>query len=701
MATEIERLIVRLEATQAKFDRQMGQAAQSANRAAYRIENRFKAMNGSIAASFSKIGSFAILGTLGNGFMRLAEQGTRLQNALRVAGLEGSALTKVYDGLFAAAQRNGTSLEGLVQLYSRVALVQRELGISQEQLVGFTDKVALALRVAGTDAQAASGALLQLSQALGSGVVRAEEFNSILEGAPTIAQAAAAGLKEAGGSVAKLRTLVIEGKVSSEAFFRAFEAGAVTLEAKAAKSTMTLSQEIVRLGNNLLKASTDIDEASGANALMVRMIGLAADAVANFDASSFVSEIGDIIDWASKAHGSLAAFGESLRAYGARIGAALGTDKIGPALDRYGQVLNGFADTSSGGTKSHSTYRRDRLDVTYAEPSPDRFGEPAAKPSTVSLADFKVPSSGRGSRGSKKENDYVQETRTIQERVSALQAEAQALSGINPLAAVYQMQINKARIARELLAAAEKAGVALTPQVRENINALADSYAKAEDTVNKLRAAQEAQQQAAEDAAAFQKDLFGGFIRDMMEGKSAAEALAGALQKVADRLLNDVLDAIFQVKGAGGPLGFLSGLFGGGGGLFPAAPIGGGPLLSGLYHSGGTAGQPTQRRAVHPGVFANAPRYHEGGIAGLKPGEVPAILQHGERVLTEAQQRQASLGGGRVEIVLSPELEARILDRAAGDAVKIVKAGGRGLVAGEAQRAPGAAAEARRRGYGG
>ena len=106
----------------------------------------------------------------------------------------------VYNRLRESALKNAAPLETLVTLYGRVALVQKELGVSQAEMLNFTDKIALALRVAGTDAQSASGALLQLSQALGSGVVRAEEFNSILEGALPIAQAAAAGLKEAGGS---------------------------------------------------------------------------------------------------------------------------------------------------------------------------------------------------------------------------------------------------------------------------------------------------------------------------------------------------------------------------------------------------------------------------------------------------------------------------------------------------------------------
>jgi hypothetical protein len=48
-------------------------------------------------------------------------------------------------------------------------------------------------------------------------------------------------------------------------------------------------------------------------------------------------------------------------------------------------------------------------------------------------------------------------------------------------------------------------------------------------------------------------------------------------------------------------------------------------------------------RMVSAGTFAGAVRYHEGGIAGLMPGEVPAILQQGETVIPKGQ---SAIGGG-------------------------------------------------------
>ena len=69
--------------------------------------------------------------------------------------------------------------------------------------------------------------------------------------------------------------------------------------------------------------------------------------------------------------------------------------------------------------------------------------------------------------------------------------------------------------------------------------------------------------------------------------------------------------------------------------------------LPGLLNSGGgAAGGAT--RAVPPGVFALAPRYHSGGIAGLRPEEIPVIVRRGEGIFTPEQMR--ALGAPRVSV---------------------------------------------------
>jgi hypothetical protein len=65
-------------------------------------------------------------------------------------------------------------------------------------------------------------------------------------------------------------------------------------------------------------------------------------------------------------------------------------------------------------------------------------------------------------------------------------------------------------------------------------------------------------------------------------------------------------------------------------------------------HTGGIAGFPTMHRSVSPLVFAGAMRYHGGGLAGLRPNEVPTILERGEEVLTRNDPRHRNnRRGGR------------------------------------------------------
>lgn len=93
-----------------------------------------------------------------------------------------------------------------------------------------------------------------------------------------------------------------------------------------------------------------------------------------------------------------------------------------------------------------------------------------------------------------------------------------------------------------------------------------------------------------------------------------------------------------------------------------------------VAHSGSMAGQGI-KRTVPAWVFAGAPRMHSGGMAGLAPNEVPAILQAGEEVLSRNDPRNAANGGRsarpapgfRVVNVLDPALAADYIESAAGE----------------------------------
>lgn len=288
MATDLERLVVSLDADIKKFDSSLKKAVATFNGETRKVEKRAKDMQRNVNSSFSDLGKGLAVGAATGGltagvmaFKQLADGATRTQNALKVAGLSGQELSRVYDDLFEAAQRNAVPVEDLVTLYSRVAINQKELGVSTARLTTFSDNVAKALRVQGTNALEARGALLQLSQALAGGTVRAEEFNSIIEGVPTILQAVAAGMASTGGSVAKLRQIMLDGKLSSKEFFDAFERGAPLLDQKLKGSVFTIDQAITKFNNALQDTVGKIDSVAGVSGSLVQVIGTLSTTVEN------------------------------------------------------------------------------------------------------------------------------------------------------------------------------------------------------------------------------------------------------------------------------------------------------------------------------------------------------------------------------------------------------------------------------------
>jgi len=542
-------------------------------------------------------------GALIHGTRQLFDATTRIENALKVAGLSGATLSHVYDRLFESAHRNVAPIEALVQLYSRASLVQKELGVSTGEVLNFTDKIAVALRVSGKSASEASGALLQLSQALGSGIVRAEEFNSILEGALPIAQAAAFGLEEAGGSVAKLRSLVIDGKISSEAFFRAFEAGASILDDKVAGAELTVSQGFIRLQNVLIDTAGKFDDTTGASAGLAYVIGFVADVI---------GQLGDDM--------------EKLQAPFARVGGWIDTvrDKFAEWREVLGlraPFLDTVRDKFFEGTSAKMIEARaaavdslreslSRLPADAGKSSgdmmDDRFAAAFGTGNTVSLGDYEIPGTSD----------------------AASNAEEMAKAAIDKLIeslAFEEAQLGRTAREQAIFNALNQAGVDVTSKYGQEI---AGAAGRVYDLATALDKAAERQQMVA-DAA---KDFLGGFVSDILDGKSAVDALSGAVGRLADKLISMALDQAID--------GLFKNLAGAVGGA-----VGGGVVGAnvGLFHSGHGPGDPiTATRYVHPAYFDNAPRHH----SGIGPGEHAAVIRNDESVLTPGQMRQLAPSGG-------------------------------------------------------
>ncbi|MHB2265040.1 tape measure protein [Aliihoeflea sp. PC F10.4] len=177
---------------------------------------------------------------------------------------------------------------------------------------------------------------------------------------------------------------------------------------------------------------------------------------------------------------------------------------------------------------------------------------------------------GRGGGGGKSTKERADEYQRLAERIAEstanLVAETEVQRGLNPLLDDYGYAVEKARTEQELLNAAKQAGITVTPELREQIAQLAHQYAAATVEAAQLSESQDQIRQRAEEMRDLGRETLGGFIKDLRAGKSGAEALANALSKVADKLFEMSLAAMFEPKGGGG--GFFGGIFGSIGKIF-------------------------------------------------------------------------------------------------------------------------------------
>lgn len=254
-------------------DRQLGRQ----ERAVQRLEKQM--MRSSSAISGSLLGIAGTLGTYftGRELVGLIDGFTRLQNNLKVAGLEGASLEQVQSRLLDLLTRYGVGIESLADLFGKATQAGKDLGASQEQLLSLTEATSQALLITGTSSQQASGAILGLTQALASGTVRAEEFNQINEGGLRPLLQAAAASEKYGGSVAKLRAAVIDGKVSSQEFYQSILNGSQQLETQASKATLTVAGAFEALTSKLTVYVGQSAQANGATAALAGAIKLLAD----------------------------------------------------------------------------------------------------------------------------------------------------------------------------------------------------------------------------------------------------------------------------------------------------------------------------------------------------------------------------------------------------------------------------------------
>jgi tape measure domain-containing protein len=236
---------------------------------------------GGLKGAFVALGGMAIVSEI----KQTADAMMSLSSRIKLVTKDETERLRVERALYDMSNRNRASLEDVGDLYYKTALSAKQFGISQEDLLRMTDIVTKSLTIGGADTAQQKATILQLSQALGSGVLQGDELRSLRENAPKLMTQIA---QYFGKTVAELKQMGAKGELTTDQLVKAILASGQTIDKEFGRITPTIGQAITVLGNKWSKFILDIQNNTGVFGQIAGLILKAVDL------------IGQGIDWAKE-----------------------------------------------------------------------------------------------------------------------------------------------------------------------------------------------------------------------------------------------------------------------------------------------------------------------------------------------------------------------------------------------------------------
>lgn len=204
------------------------------------VNNQIESMNKKLSAAGKALkGVFTVSAIAGaiRGIANAADSYNLMNARLKLATESQEEFNTAQSELRRIAQATQAPLESLATLYQRVSRPLKEAGRSQKDILAVTEAVATSFRVSGASAQEAENGVIQFAQALGSGALRGEEFNSVAEQAPRLMQALADSL---GVPVGALKDMAAQGLLTADVVTTALvqQLGVLRKEAESLPATV-------------------------------------------------------------------------------------------------------------------------------------------------------------------------------------------------------------------------------------------------------------------------------------------------------------------------------------------------------------------------------------------------------------------------------------------------------------------------------
>ncbi|MDT6938555.1 tape measure protein [Brucella pseudogrignonensis] len=271
MATDVERLVVAMEARTASFEKALNRANGVANQRARQIEKRFSTMNDNISRSFQNmLRAGAAIGGLGIGvseIQRMADTWTDLSSRVGLAVGDMDKAPQVMERIYDMAQRTYSGMQNTAESFLTNAGALKELGYNTNQQLDYTEALNNALVVSGAKSDRAARVIDALGKSMAAGKLQGDNLNTVIEVGGRVAEVLAAQL---GIGVNQLREAGKEGKITGDVIYKALTTRLQELTAEAESMPATISDGFQKVANGLLKFVGTMDQASGVSATIAQ-----------------------------------------------------------------------------------------------------------------------------------------------------------------------------------------------------------------------------------------------------------------------------------------------------------------------------------------------------------------------------------------------------------------------------------------------
>lgn len=233
-------------------------------------------INGSKFAVNALVGALASL-SIGLGAKELIEAAdsyATLSAKIQQSTKESGNFEQAMSGVHQIALQTNSTLDNTGALFTRLNTVAKDMGKSQQFALDMTITVTKAIQLGGSSTQEAEAAVTQFIQAMQGGVLRGEEFNSIMESGYGLAEALAKGL---GKTTGELRAMAENGELSAERVLAALEKQKAGVDAQYAEMPLTIGNALQKIATSWQILIGEMDQANVASATVAQWLSVLAD----------------------------------------------------------------------------------------------------------------------------------------------------------------------------------------------------------------------------------------------------------------------------------------------------------------------------------------------------------------------------------------------------------------------------------------